>query len=153
MDLYLCLLAFLLETVPLSEQSCLSIEAAIVASQFSRQFWNPSDDPDCRKKAKAKRIKQKLADEAEMERQQQDVLKEQDECRRLLAEQHLTQPATEESETSQVSTAAAFCHIFQTNPEMSPLSDGLPCLRKAAEIYQQLMTSKVWHHSRDGTDT
>ena len=47
-------------------------------------------------------MKKKLANEAEMERQQHQVLKEQDGCRRLhmehlQAEQHLTQPAIEES--------------------------------------------------------
>ena len=52
-------------------------------------------------------MKRKLADEAEMERQRQQPLKEQDGCQRLhmeqlQAKQHLTQPAIQESETDQV---------------------------------------------------
>ena len=52
-------------------------------------------------------MKEKLADEAEVERRLQKLLKEQDECKRLhreqlQAEQQLTQPAVEDCETDQV---------------------------------------------------
>ena len=86
-------------------------------------------------------MKKKLADEAEMERRRQELLNEQDGYWRLRmeqaqAEQRLTRPAIEESETDKVGTAwsqqrvspqsdASCCVWAPHQLRRPPLSDGL----------------------------
>ena len=87
-------------------------------------------------------MKKKLADEAEMERQRQQPLKEQDGCRRphmeeLQAEHQPTQPAIQESETDQVGHS---CGLWEACPHYSCLMAS--CTRKA-KLYKQFMTSEL----------
>ena len=88
--------AYLCDMLPYNRR-CDTVSSGSAAGQSS---------PDCRKPAEKRRVKDKLAAGGE-ERQQQQVLKEQDGCKRLQREQpqadpHLTQPANQESETDQV---------------------------------------------------